>query len=193
VPFAIDEQDLPDGAPRAPTSAVRYTTMPGDPKRTRTINEPKPTRRLERVRVSGVVLVCVGIILLVMIVGWLVLSFLGSWWQTTQDDWHYGRPRTFQVDAVVGHGDSPAHPSHFIAMNLHRQILVIEFPGGNPAKAKVYLGPILVGDGQELTPVTLSFEEGIHPGKPDMYLHIGDQVIVFLNNGQQFVAPPSSP
>lgn len=190
IAFTIDEEEVAENAPRAHTSAVRYTSRQDDPKRTRNINEPRPTRRLERARVSGVVLVCLGIVLFVMIAGWFVLSFLGSWWQTTQDDWRYGRPRTFQVDAVVGHSDSPEHPSHFLAINLNRQVLVIELPGGNPAKARVYLGPILVGDGQELTPVTLSFEEGAHSSQPNMYLHIGDQVIVFLNDGQKFVAPP---
>src|SRR5437660_2291375 len=32
-----------------------------------------------------------GVVLLVMIFGWVALSALGTWWQTTQDDWHYGR------------------------------------------------------------------------------------------------------
>ncbi len=31
-------------------------------------------------------------------------------------------PRTFQVDAVVGHNDSATNPSHFIAMNLNGRI-----------------------------------------------------------------------
>src|SRR2546425_1583080 len=44
--------------------------------------------------------------------------------------WHYGRPRTFQTDAVVGHNDSAASPSHFIAINLNRHVEVIECPGG---------------------------------------------------------------
>jgi hypothetical protein len=50
------------------------------------------------------------------------LIFLGqlllAWVNTSLDDLHYGRPRTFQVDAVVGHGDSAATPSHFLALNL---------------------------------------------------------------------------
>ena len=55
-------------------------------------------------------------------------------------------------DAVVGHNDSPANPSHFIALNLNRHIVIIELPGADPSKAKIYTGPILLGDGQDLTP-----------------------------------------
>src|SRR5258708_4162989 len=36
-------------------------------------------------------LVFVGLAMIIMIFGWFMLSALGSWWQTTQDDWHYGR------------------------------------------------------------------------------------------------------
>ena len=131
-----------------------------------------------------------GLVMLVMVAGFLALSALGAWWQVQQDDWHYGRPRTAQYDAVVGHnGDSAAQPSHFIALNLDRKIIVVEFPAADPAKAYTYLGPTLVGDGQDLTPVTLSFEDRNGDGRPDLNIHIGDQVIVFLNNGKQFVAP----
>ena len=45
----------------------------------------------------------------------LLLSSAATWIQTTKDDLTYGRPRTFHIDVVVGHNDSPANPSHFIA------------------------------------------------------------------------------
>lgn len=83
--------------PRSPTSAIRYPNTQGDPKKTKVLYERRfPVHWL----------VFAGIALLVMILGWLTLSALGSWWQVQQDDWHYGRPRTFQTDAVVGHNDS---------------------------------------------------------------------------------------
>src|SRR5215471_3407181 len=83
-------------------------------------------------------LVFVGLAMIIMIVGWFAFSALGNWWQVTQDDWHYGRPRTFQIDAVVGHNDSATNPSHFIAINLNRHILIIELPGGDPSKARIF-------------------------------------------------------
>src|SRR5436190_394269 len=35
-------------------------------------------------------LVFVGIAMLIMIIGWVAFNALGSWWQTSQDDWYYG-------------------------------------------------------------------------------------------------------
>jgi len=154
---------------------------------------PLETRQLPDRRLgAGWLLIVVGIALLIMLLGWLALSWLGSWWTTQTNDWTYGRPRTFQTDAVVGHYDSPGHPSHFLALNLHRQVLVIELPGGDPSKSVIYSGPTLVGDGQDLTPVTLTFTDVNGDGKPDMEIHILDQVIVFHNTGAKFVAPQPS-
>lgn len=131
-------------------------------------------------------LVFIGVAMLVMVLGWVIFSAVANWWQVTQDDAHYGRPRTFQMDAVVGHSDSAANQSHFIAINLNRHIEVIEFPGGDPTKAKVYIGPTLIGDGQALAAVTLSFKDVNGDGKPDMVLHIQDSHFVFINENGTF-------
>ena len=125
--------------------------------------------------------------MMVMILGWVALSAVGSWWQTTLDDWHYGRPRTFQVDAVVGHHDSTQNPSHFMAMNLKRHIIIIEIPGGDVSKSVVYSGPTLLGPGQDLTPVTLSFQDVNHDGKPDMLVNVQGNQFIFLNENGSFV------
>ena len=136
-------------------------------------------------------LVLVGLTMLLMTVGWMGLITLANWWHVTQDDWHYGRPRTYQTDAVVGHNDSPANPSHFIALNLNRHIQVIEFPGGDASKAKIYIGPTLIGPGQDLAVVMLSFKDVNGDGKPDMIINIEDSHFVFINdNGQYRPARP---
>ncbi len=116
----------------------------------------------------------------------MVLGALGSWWHTYQDDLHYGRPRTLQMDAVVGHGDSAAHPSHFIFLNLHRHVEIIELSAGDPAHTHIYAGPVLYGDGQDLTPVTGEFKDIHNNGRPEMIVHIGDQQIVYANDGTMF-------
>ncbi len=67
--------------------------------------------------------------MIVMLALWTLLTLAVSWWNMTWNDMHYGRPRTFQIDAVVGQNDSAANPSHFIAMNFKGRIEVIEFPG----------------------------------------------------------------
>jgi hypothetical protein len=127
-----------------------------------------------------------GLALIVMLLGWIVLSVFTNWWTVAQDDLHYGRPRTFQMDAVVGHNDSAAFPSHFIALNLNRHIQVIEFPGGDSTKAKVYVGPILVGPGQDLSAVTLTLKDVNGDGKPDLILNVQDSHFVFINDNGQF-------
>lgn len=131
-------------------------------------------------------LVFIGLAMIVMIVGWFAFSALGNWWQVTQDDWHYGRPRTFQIDAVVGHNDSPSNPSHFIAVNLNRRVIIIELPGGDSSKAKIYNGPILVGQGQDLAPVTLSFQDVNADGVVDMIVNVQDAHFVYINENGTF-------
>lgn len=135
-------------------------------------------------------LIFVGLSMFIMIIGWLMFSALSNWWTITQNDWQYGRPRTYQVDAVVGHGDSKANPSHFLAINLNRQIVVIEIPGGNAAKTRIFNGPTLIGPGQDLTPVTLTFQDVNHDGKLDMVINVQDTHFVFLNVNGTFRPAP---
>ena len=155
--------------------------------------QPRPTRVISPERKEGAHtrlrwhwLVFVGLAMFIMILGWVAFSALGNWWQITLDDWHYGRPRTFQTDAVVGHHDSADHPSHFLAINLDRHVLIIELPGGDPSKAKIYTGPVLIGPGQDLAPVTLSFQDVNGDGKPDMIVTIENSHVVFINDSGGF-------
>ena len=136
------------------------------------------------VRRFPILAIVVGMLLMALLA--FVLSSLGAWWQTHQDDVTYGRPRTFQMDAVVGHNDSPANPSHFIFLNLNRHVEIIELPGGDGTHAHIYIGPTLFGDGQDLTPITGEFRDVNGDGKPDMIVHIQDQRLVFINDGTQF-------
>ncbi len=132
-------------------------------------------------------LIAVVVGMLLMAALFLMMNTLGSWWQVHQDDVTYGRPRTYQVDAVVGHNDSVTNPSHFIFLNLNRHVVIIELPGGDTTHARIYNGPTLFGNGQDLTPVTAVFKDVNGDGKVDMIVHIQDQVLVFINDGTQFV------
>ncbi len=131
--------------------------------------------------------------LLAVVVGMFVMAVLvlgfstvSAWWQVHLNDSQYGRPRTFQMDAVVGHQDSASNPTHFIFINLNRHVEIIELPGGDSAHARIYAGPILYGDGQDLTPITGEIRDVNGDGKPDLIVHIQDQQIVFINDGTQF-------
>ncbi len=141
-------------------------------------------RRRGMLRAHSLLLLGLGMI--VMLVLWMLLTLAVSWWNTTWDDIHYGRPRTFQVDAVVGQHDSAASPSHFIALNLNGRLEVIEFPGGDGSKARMYLGPQLYDAGSDLVPVTLSFVDVSGNGYPDMLVHFEQTQIVFVNENGGF-------
>jgi hypothetical protein len=131
-------------------------------------------------------LVYLGVGMLAMAALFLLLSSAGTWIQQTKDDVTYGRPRTFHIDAVVGHNDSAANPTHFIALNLNRHVEVIEIPGQDESKERVFQMTTLFGDGQNLTPITLSFRDVNGDGKPDMLIHIQDQTLVMINENGSF-------
>lgn len=180
--------------PRRSATQTNIPAMPGVRPRAR-ITDDDETRRTSGLLNGGGRwrfhwLVFVGIAMLVMILGWVAFNALSNWWQVTQDDWHYGRPRTYQVDMVVGHNDSPANPTHFIVENLNRHILIIEIPGGDTSKARSYSGPTLIGTGQDLTPVTITFKDVNGDGKLDMIVNVQGAHFVFLNLHGQFVAAP---
>lgn len=132
----------------------------------------------------------VGMALAILLV--IVGQFLIGWIGTTMDDLHYGRPRTYQIDAVVGQNDSIAHPSHFLALDLRGQIEVIEFPGGDATHARIYLGPHLYGANADLVPVTVQFIDSHHDDHPDMIVLVQGEQMVFRNAQGSFHAPPAS-
>jgi hypothetical protein len=119
-------------------------------------------------------------------------QFLVGWISVSWDDLQYGRPRTYQIDAVVGQGDSSVHPSHFIALNLAGQVEVIDFPAGDASLAKVYLGPHLYGQNANLVPVTLRFIDSRHDHQPDMVVQFQAEQMVFRNSQGSFHTPPAS-
>ncbi len=121
---------------------------------------------------------------------WVMASSLLAWGTNKYNDIVYGNPRIYQTDAVVGHNnDSLAHPSHFVALNLHGQVIVIELPAGDPTKSIDYIGPDMIAPGNDQIPVTLSFSDVNKDGKSSvMIIHIQDKEVDFCNNGTKFTA-----
>ncbi len=122
------------------------------------------------------------IALLLILVGQLVVS----WAQIALDDVHYGRPRTFQIDAYIGHEQVSQLPSHFLALNNRGHIEVIELPGNDPARARILLGPQLTGINADLVPVTVRFVDAHHTHYPDMILQVQGMSILFHNTHEDF-------
>jgi hypothetical protein len=160
------------------------STVPGDNGITSKAIDPPVSLPRKRRRRSPWSAVIIGMLVMIGLV--ISFSALSSWWQVHQDDATYGRPRTYQIDAVVGHHDGVNNPSHFIFMNLNRHVIIIEFPGGDPTRALTYTGPTLFGDGGDLIPVTGEFKDVNGDHLPDMLVHVQDQTLVYINDGSKF-------
>jgi hypothetical protein len=145
-------------------------------------SSPLPRRLLPGSRLG---LVPIGLGMLLMLVIVVAGSVVLGWVQTSWDDLHYGRPRTFQMDAFVGH-ETGSTPSHFIALNLRGQIEIIELPGGDATHARMYVGPRIYGEGSDLVPVTLRFVASAQPHHPDMLILFQNTQVVFHNAGGTF-------
>jgi hypothetical protein len=179
----------------APKSAVRYRPVDPDvateeppriPRASRTQPPSKlPERRWHTFSRQPRFLLPVGLGMILMLLVVVLGQWVLGWMQTASDDLHYGRPRTFQMDAFVGH-ETGSVPSHFIAVNLQGQIEIIELPGGDATHARMYIGPRIYGPGADLVPVTLRFVEGAHPHHPDMLILFQNTQVVFHNAGGTF-------
>src|SRR6266446_8641591 len=83
-----DIQEVPgNAAPPAPNLAPRP--------------DKRPVRSKPRHSIHPVLYLGVGMVVTVSILA--VVIVVSSWVSTALDDLHYGRPRTFQIDAFVGH------------------------------------------------------------------------------------------
>ena len=88
-------------------------------------------------------------------------------------------------------GHEPAQtPSHFIVLNLHGRIEILELPGGDPTRTKLYLGPQIAGVNADLVPVTIHFVPSQQPQHPDMLVQFQGTQLRFRNvdGGFQIVA-----
>ncbi|MFN8566245.1 MAG: hypothetical protein U0Z44_01725 [Kouleothrix sp.] len=108
------------------------------------------------------------------------------------DDLRYGRPRTMQIDGFVGHNEANGQPTHLIAVNLNRQALLIELPGGDPARARTITGPYLFGADADLTTLTLDLRDMDNDGHVDLLLNVRNEQIVYLNKDGAFRMPTAA-
>lgn len=128
-------------------------------------------------------------LLLAAITIYLAVSQALGWVQVFFDDLRYGRPRTTQLAAFVGHGEASGQPTHLIAVNLSRQVMIIELPGGDPGAARTISGPYLVGANEDLTPLALNLRDYDADGHVDLVLNIRNEQIVYLNKNGMFRVP----
>lgn len=168
--------------PASPTSTRRYDLAPyrhGRGER-RTEELPRPGKHP---------LFYIGICLVIMTLFLTCFVLIPPALQKWSDDRTYGYPRTFQTDANVGHGGT----EHFIALNNHGTIEVLEIPSdpGTTNQARLYIIVRLTNQGADLVPATLSFPDINGDGKPDMQVTVVDgtnpSIWILFNNGTTFV------
>ena len=124
--------------------------------------------------------------LLALLAIYAIMGNVMSWGRARYDDLRYGITRTFQADEVVGHNDGAGTPTHFVAMNLNRQVLIIEIPGGDASKTRTLTGPYLFGAGEDKTAVLLRFDDINRDGSKDLIVNVKNEEIVYLNKDGQF-------
>ncbi len=181
---------MPAPAPRRQPPATRQRPVPIRP----TAPQPKPPGKAAQARQQAANAAGVPTRLVAMLAGgaltllavYVLVSMAVEWTRIKLDDFQYGRPRTVQMDAYVGHGESDGMPSHFIAMNLNRRVTIMELPGGDPTKATAIVGPYLFGQGEDLTPVQLNVHDVNTDGKPDLVVSVKDEQLIYLNDGASF-------
>ncbi|HEU5379073.1 MAG TPA: hypothetical protein VFV38_26920 [Ktedonobacteraceae bacterium] len=130
--------------------------------------------------------------LLLTVLLWIGMTQVLAWGTGVLDLMRYGNPRTFQMDAVVGQGDSPQHPSHFVAINLHGQIVILDFPAGDPSRAREFEVSSLLGQNADQVVVTLRFLDLNHDGKPEMIIDVGEAQVFLVNANGTFRPPGPS-
>jgi hypothetical protein len=121
---------------------------------------------------------------------YLLVGALIDWAQVKIDDVRYGRPRSMHVSGMVGHNeDVTGQPSHFIAMNLNRQVVVLELPGGDASQVRSLPGPYLFGAGEDLTPVIITLHDVDGDGYNDLVIDVRSEQVIYLNRDGAFRLP----
>lgn len=121
------------------------------------------------------------LLVLAIVVGYQLLSGVVNWSHIKLDDLRYGYPRSFQTDGFVGFGESNGLPTHFVALNLHKQIEIYIIPGDDPTHVRVIKGPSLFGAADDYAPVALRLVDVNQDGYPDLVVSVDNQQAVFID------------
>lgn len=150
--------------------------------------ELRPQRRaavtIPAGNVGNIAYIVTGVLALLAV--YVLLSSVIGWGQVVIDDMKYGRPRTFHLTANVGRPEEANAPTHLIAMNLDRQVVIMEIPGGDATKVRTLPGPYLFGAGEDLTPVTMRLADMNGDGAADLVVRVKDEEMVYLNRDNSF-------
>lgn len=147
-------------------------------------NERRPAISIPRGNFSSIAYIVTGLLALLAV--YVLLSSVIGWGRVALDDLRYGRPRTFHLSANVGLPEEANAPTHFIAMNLDRQVVILEIPGGDATKTRALPGPYLFGAGEDLTPVTMRLADVNGDSAADLIVRVKDEEMVYINRDGSF-------
>lgn len=119
--------------------------------------------------------------IMALLAAYVLLSSAIGFGRTQIDNLRYGYPRTFHLSANVGRPEEANAPTHLIAMNLERQVVILEIPGGDAAKVRTLPGPYLFGEGEHLTPVTMRLADMNGDSAADLVVRVKNEEMVYLN------------
>ncbi|GAC1364553.1 MAG: hypothetical protein NVS4B8_09940 [Herpetosiphon sp.] len=109
-----------------------------------------------------------------------------QWGQVRLDDLRYGRPRTTHLEGWVGHNEGGGNQTQFVAMNLNRQVIVFEIPGGDVSQTRTLKGPYLFGANEDLTPVHLKLAYVNDDKDIDLVISVKNEQIIYINDKGTF-------
>lgn len=121
---------------------------------------------------------------------YVLVGAVVDWGRIRLDDLRYGRPRTTHLEGYVGHaGEIEGRPTRFIGLNIDRQVIVLELPGGDSTQVRSIPGPYLFGANEDLTPVLLSLRDMDGDGLEELIINVRNEQIVYLNRDGGFRLP----
>jgi hypothetical protein len=147
-------------------------------------NERRPQISLPVKNVGSIAYIITGVLALLAV--YVLLSSLVGAGRIFIDDVRYGRPRTFHLTATIGRPEEANAPTHLIAMNLDRQVVIVEIPGGDASKVRTLPGPYLFGAGEDLTAVTMRLADMNGDATPDLVVRVKDEEMVYINRDNAF-------
>ena len=161
---ATEDEEV--GIPRRRTTTDAITPGRNSSGRRQTDQLPRAHRRI-----SGVAALLLSALILVML--YLVIGWLYSLGVAGYNRWSYGPTPTYHLDAVVGDDDSPAYPTHIVAMNVHGTVVVEVAPAGDFSKVATYVMPQLNAPGWgSLDDVIVTLEVAGRGSTPNIVVHL---------------------
>lgn len=134
-------------------------------------------------------LLFIGLGTLITVLLWVGVTQLMIWGTNQYNALVYGSPRTFQIDAVVGQNDSAQHPSHFVAINLHGVVTILDFPAGDASHLRELASFSVPGPSADQAVAILRFIDFEHNGRPTLLITINGVQSMLVNDGDTFRQP----